>query len=99
MAKKRKIYTDEFKIEAVELVNVHGYPAREVCRKLGISSSMLYRWREAYQKKGEKAFPGNGKQNDESEVEQLKRQVRQLQMENEVLKKRRTTLQRKRCEV
>lgn len=88
MAKKRKSYTDEFKIEAVELVTVQGYSMAEVCRKLEISSSMLCRWRDDYLKNGVKAFPGNGKQDDEAcELERLKRQVRQLQMENEILKK------------
>jgi transposase len=44
MAVNRRIFTDEFKAEAVRLVTVEGHPARQVARDLDIHESLLRRW-------------------------------------------------------
>lgn len=41
---KRRRYTDEFKSEAVKLVQDSGRPVAQVARGLGISDNILYRW-------------------------------------------------------
>jgi transposase len=38
MAKKRRIYTPEFKTEAVQLVTEQGYSVAEAARSLGIDA-------------------------------------------------------------
>ena len=45
MTEKRRKYTVEFKKEAVELVTRENYTVAEAASSLGISRSMLDRWR------------------------------------------------------
>ena len=42
--KTRRKYTDEFKIEAVELVTEQEYKTSEAARNLGIHVSLLRKW-------------------------------------------------------
>ena len=42
--KTRKRYTDEFKAQAVQLLEI-GKPVSDVAADLGISTDLLYRWR------------------------------------------------------
>ena len=46
MAKERKSYTEEFKREAVRLMESSGRPVAQLARDLGINDNNLYRWRE-----------------------------------------------------
>ena len=81
-------YSRAFKVEAVRLAFEDGEGVTQTARKLEVSKSALYRWRNELQKDGENAFPGKGKQSDQDgEIRRLKRQLREAQMENEVLKK------------
>ena len=43
-----KTYTEEFKRDAVHLVETSGKPKTQVARELGVSESALYRWIEQY---------------------------------------------------
>jgi transposase len=43
-----KTYTEEFKRDAVQLVETSGKPKTQVARELGVSESALYRWIEQY---------------------------------------------------
>ncbi|MFZ1915837.1 MAG: transposase [Dehalococcoidales bacterium] len=43
--KKRRTYTAEFKMEAVDLVVKQGYTNAEAARNLGIRGNMFGRWR------------------------------------------------------
>ena len=83
-----KMYTREFKIEAVNLAATSSKTFTEVAEDLGVSQSALYRWRQEYGADPRQAFPGKGilKERD-AETHTLQKQVRQLQMENEILKK------------
>jgi len=65
-------------------------PKYAVARDLGIAHSNLRRWRAQYGKKGELAFPGNGKQRltpQEEEVRRLKKELYEVQQERDILKK------------
>jgi len=44
MKKQRRIYTKEFKLEAIRLVESQGTNASTVARNLGISPNLLNRW-------------------------------------------------------
>lgn len=37
-------YSEEFKRDAVQPIQVRGYPLLEVSRRLGVSSHSLYKW-------------------------------------------------------
>ena len=47
MAKVQKVYTREFKEEAVRLAQTSGKPITQVARELGISDTSIHQWRKA----------------------------------------------------
>ena len=63
MGKIRKIYTREFKVEAVRLLEESEFGAQQIADDLGISTSSLHRWRRELRADPEQAFPGNGNLN------------------------------------
>jgi transposase len=88
MARKRRTYTREFKVEAVKLVTEKGYSVAEAARSLGIGETLLRSWKQALENHGEQAFPGHGNLPAlEEELRQLKAENRRLQMERDILKK------------
>ena len=89
MVKKRARYTREFKLEALRLMREEERPASEIARELGIRRNQLYKWQEEYAARGDGAFQGSGrpKKEAQSELARLRQQNKQLQEENEILKK------------
>ena len=88
MSSKRKTYTREFKIEAAKLSYNNDKPVEEIAESLGVSQSSLNRWRREYRDDPDQAFPGSGQQKErDAEVARLKKELKQSQMENEILKK------------
>ena len=84
----RQTYTREFKTEAAKLSYNSDKAVTEIAESLGVSQSSLNRWRREYRADPDQTFPGNGhlKERD-AEVVQLKKELKQAQMENEILKK------------
>jgi transposase len=83
-----KTFTREFKIEAVRLSYQTDKPLGELVADLGISRSSLSRWRREYGEDPDQAFPGKGQQKErDAEITQLKKELREAQLENEILKK------------
>ena len=85
----RKVYTREFKAEAVSLAEKHEKPVGQVAADLGLNESMLWRWiAEAKNTAGTglKAFPGRGRPRDE-ELVRLRKENKALKEANEILKK------------
>ena len=88
MAKKRQIYTREFKIEAVRLVTEESYSIREAAESLGISDNSLRTWRKQLEHEADNAFPGKGKVSSRDEqMRRLQEENRRLRMERDILKK------------
>ena len=88
MVKKRREYTDEFKRDAVRLVTEQGYGVTEACRSLDISTSMLRRWRLQFDPSDPTGNGNSGLSSPErEELERLRREVKRLRMEREILKK------------
>jgi transposase len=91
MAKKRRSFSREFKIEAVRLVTQQGQSVAEAARSLGIGENQLRSWKQALLKEGEdgqQAFPGHGNRPAlEDEIHRLKAENRRLLMERDILKK------------
>jgi len=81
----RRKFTAEFKADAVALVLDEGRTIADVARSLGIVAQTLGNWvRQARIDRGEK----EGLTSDErAELTRLRRQVRQLTMERELLKR------------
>ena len=85
---KRKRFSRQFKIDAVRLVTEQGYRVTEVARNLGIHPNMLSRWKRQLEAESEDAFPGKGQMAPEKEeLHRLRKRVKQLEMEREILKK------------
>jgi transposase len=88
MGKIQKVYTKEFKEEAVRLAQTSGKPIAQIARELGISDSAIHGWRREQAHHGKDAFPGSGHQTPlEEENRRLKREVERLQQERDILKK------------
>ena len=80
----RRKYTEEFKRDAVALVTEQGYRVTEAARSLDINDNVLRRWKHEY----EEGVSGVGLNVDErEELKRLRKEVRQLRMEKEILKK------------
>ena len=87
--KTRKRYTDEFKAQAVELVNF-GKPVPEVASDLGISTNLIYRWKQEMSQQaqgGSRGHRATGEEAAADELRLLRREVAHLKMENDILKK------------
>ncbi len=91
MAKKRRSFSREFKVEAVKLVTEQGQSVAEAARSLGIGENQLRSWKQALANEGEDgqpAFPGHGNRPAlEDEIHRLKAENRRLLMERDILKK------------
>lgn len=58
MGKVQKVYTKEFKQEAVRLVQTSGKPITQIARELGVSDSAILSWRKELAEHGKDAFAG-----------------------------------------
>jgi len=89
MSGERKAYPKEFKVLSVELSNTRN-DLTALAKELDIPPSLLYRWRKEYSSKQNSSFPGNGKvilTEAEQELAKLKKELRETQMERDILKK------------
>ncbi|KGE12465.1 transposase-like protein [Sphingobacterium deserti] len=89
MSRLRKTYPEEFKLMSVELSNTRN-DLTALAKEFDIQPSLLYRWRKEYLSKAGSSFPGNGKvilTEAEQEVARLKKELRETQMERDILKK------------
>jgi transposase len=92
MKRVRRAYSAEFKADAVRLVKAGGKQVTALARELNVPRQLLYSWvRQADQRKGKPLsdiFPGHGNRTAEQrELDQLRREVARLRIDNEILKK------------
>lgn len=88
MAKKRKTYSREFKVETVKLITERGENVSQVALDMGIHENTLYKWIRELSAKPEEAFPGKGHMASEAEeLHRLKKENERLKMERDILKK------------
>jgi transposase len=88
MTQKQKHYAKQFKVDAVKLVTEQGYKVSEAARNLGIHHTSLRNWKKQLETDGNQSFPGKGHMSSEKEeLSQLRKEVKKLRMEREILKK------------
>ncbi len=88
MAKLRRTFTPEFRVQAVKLVTEQGKSIAEVARDLDLGESLLRGWKAAHTADGAGAFPGHGNPPAlEEELRRLRAENKRLTMERDVLKK------------
>jgi transposase len=85
--KPRKVYTREYKIEAVRLTTEGGIAVAQAARDLEINENTLHNWRRQFRQWG--AGPGAGKEalSQAEEVQRLRRENAKLREERDFLKK------------
>lgn len=83
---KRRKFTKEFKIDAVNLLESSDKTATAVAEELGIPRDALCRWRRELNDESKQAFTGQGNPRDE-EIARLKKENAELKMERDILKK------------
>jgi transposase len=85
---ERRVYTKEFKLEAVALAEKREKPISHIAKDLGLNENVLYRWVHQAREAGSgiQVFPGRGKPRDE-ELVRLRKEVKSLRTANEILKK------------
>jgi transposase len=88
MAKDQKQYDKQFKIDAVDHYLNSGKPARIIAQHFGINEKTFYAWIKDYKKDGTNSFKGKGIiKNSNEELIALKREVAELRLERDILKK------------
>jgi transposase len=84
-------YTEEFKLEALELLKSSGKNSRQIERELGITVGLLLKWRDRYQVKPAGQDPVHLEPSDmaaaQAEIRRLRRELAQVEEEREILKK------------
>ena len=89
MGRRRKEYTKEYKEAAVKLFNDGDKTLSEISAELGMHPENIRRWLKESKEgtaKNIRVFPGRGNPRDE-ELHRLRKEVANLQEENEILKK------------
>ena len=82
----------EFRVRAIELVRISDRPLSQVARELGVSNSALSRWvveddfAKAEAEKAAGVVPVLDA-DEQAELVRLRREVRRLETENEILKR------------
>ncbi|WP_374008526.1 transposase [Leifsonia sp. LS-T14] len=82
----------EFRVRAIELVRISDRPLSQVARELGVSNSALSRWVAEDDFAKEQAEKASGvvpilDADEQAELVRLRREVRRLETENEILKR------------
>ena len=88
--RKRTRHTKEFKLEALRLLELGQKSVTELAMELGVRRNQLHKWQTQLQAKGkEKAFRGPGAKplSEYSEVERLRRELKKVTEERDILKK------------
>lgn len=84
----RQKYDKEFKANAVKLHLETGKSIYDVEEELGIVHGNMNKWVKQYKEKGSDSFPGNGcASGKDLEIQRLKREVKILKEERDILKK------------
>jgi transposase len=89
--KKHRKYTEEFKLEALELLNSSGKSAGQIERNLGITAGLLRKWRNRYKVVSQADHKPSLEPNDleaaNREIRRLQRELTEVVEEREILKK------------
>ena len=84
--RKRRAFTAEFKIEAVRLAKESGKSVGQVARDLDLTETALRAWVKQVEDKDKPAPAAALAPMERQELEQLRKEVRTLRMEREILK-------------
>ena len=86
---KRRSYSKAFKLDVIQQ-SYQRENIRELAEELGINPGLIYAWRSEYKKKPQQSFPGKGipsRTPEEKELAELKKELADVRMERDILKK------------
>ncbi|MBD1577875.1 transposase, partial [Vibrio sp. S11_S32] len=78
-----RTYTKEFKEEAIGFITEQGYSVAQAADALGVSQNLLYTWKQ----KADELNNSSVNADEKTELMALRKEVKQLRMEKEILKK------------
>ena len=84
--RKRRRFTAEYKAEAVKRLAESGKPLQEVSEELGVHRNQLRGWRNEHLAAGSAEAVARQKA-EAAELARLRREVKRLEQENEILKR------------
>lgn len=93
MAGKTKNYTEEFKRQIIALHN-NGKSAGELAKEYSVARSTINKWISDYSKTGSFKAKDN-RSEEENEILRLKKELKKLEMENDILKQAALIMARK----
>ena len=83
----RRVFSREFKVEAVRLVRERGVSVAQASRDIDVHENVLRKWVKEFGSDPKQAFPGHGQQKPEQlEIDLLRREVTKLKAERDILK-------------
>jgi len=85
--RKRRQFTDEFKQDTVRLIRESGKTVAEIARDLDLSESAVRNWLTHAEIDEGRGGQGELTTAERQELQRLRRENKQLQMEREILKK------------
>jgi transposase len=88
VARKRRTFSSEFKVDAVMDLLTGARAAAEICRERDITDKLLYRWKNEMLERLPGVFERGQAESNEAEqrIAELERMVGRLALENEILK-------------
>ena len=84
--RKRRQFTDEFKKDTVRLIRESGKTVAEIARDLDLSESAVRNWLTQAEVDEGRGGQGELTTAERQELQRLRRENKQLQMEREILK-------------
>lgn len=96
MARKYQRYTQEFKLEAIRLMEETDKPVVQLARDLGLRVNQIYKWKKQLEDKQDQAFKRTRKASQDkvvdevdkdAEIKALKQRIERLEAEKDILKK------------
>jgi transposase len=87
MAETRRKFDEEFKEGAVRIVRETGKPIARVARELGVNEGTLGNWVTLDRRRRESGDGGEVSVSERAELTRLRREVAELRMERDVLKR------------
>jgi transposase len=86
--RKRKKHAEEFKREAVRLMENRGErTVADIAASLGVAENLLHAWKRKLGSAAEQVRRERGGETPEDELKRLRREVTQLRQERDILKK------------
>ena len=83
----KRVFTEEFKVDAVRLVAVEGYSIAAAAKSVGVGQQSLRKWHARLAPQPVPCGEGASVEELRSEVDRLRRELRRAEMERDILKK------------